>query len=115
MHRWSTVIEIGMKRRGVEPGERLLSHVQAYEGGKAKGQEHTGNLRMIGLHQLRMRIGDIVVEERNVADVHVRIDQSWYEKSPFAVRTGRQGSIPSYPNMLRPDTHTNLPTSKFHP
>jgi hypothetical protein len=85
MHRWSTVIEIGMKGRGAEPTERLFFNVQIYEGGKAKSQKRTRNLRTIGLHELRMRIGGIVVEERHVAHVHVRIDQSWYEKSPAPV------------------------------
>jgi hypothetical protein len=42
-----------------------------------------------------MRIGGIVVEKRHVAHVHVRIDQSWYEKSAApvdstGVRTGNE-------------------------
>ena len=56
-----------------------------YESGKAKGQKRTRNLRTIGLHQLRMRIGGIVIEERHVAHVHVRVDQSRHKKSPASV------------------------------
>src|SRR5438874_8461984 len=81
----AAMIDIRMKWRSVVPGQRLLSQIQIDEGGETKGQIRARKLCAIRLHELGMRGSGIVVEERHVADVDVRIDEPRNEEPLAAV------------------------------
>ena len=74
-----------MQPRTFKPCSVGWRRVQVNDGGKPEPQIGTWNLRAIGSPKLGVGTDCVVVQGGRVAHMHMRIDQSGYEKSPAPV------------------------------
>src|SRR5580658_8734533 len=82
-----------MQRRVFKPHFVLWCEVQINDRSKAEGKKRARNLRAVGGPKLRVGVDRVIIQSSGVANVHVRIDESWDQEPPCAVDPLRAGTV----------------------